>query len=104
MAVKSFIFHCLPRSLGLVAMHQSISGAPMHSLGNCGFSVLGVEHKQILHGPEFGGGGGVRSPGSSRGEGGGTIKSLSWGQYHFVFELSLNIASYRPGRSFLGHK
>ena len=58
MAVKSFIFHCLPRSLGLVAMHQSISGAPMHSLGNCGFSVLGVEHKQILHGPEFGGGGG----------------------------------------------
>ena len=49
-------------------------------------------------------GGGVRSPGSSRGEGRGTIKSLSWGQYHFVCELSLNIASYRPGRSFLGHK
>ena len=31
-------------------------------------------------------------------------KSLSRGEYHFVFDLSPNIASYRPGRSFLGHK
>ena len=26
------------------------------------------------------------------------------GQYHFVFDLSSNITSYRPGRSFLGHE
>ena len=36
--------------------------------------------------------------------GGWTIKSLSRGQYHFIFNLSLNIVSYRSGRSFVGHK
>ena len=50
------------------------------------------------------GGGGVRGPGNSRGEGGWAIKSLSRGKYHFVFDLSSNIASYRSSRSFLGHK
>ena len=49
-------------------------------------------------------GGGDRGPGNSRGEGGWTIKSLSRGKYHFVFDLSSNIASYRTGGSFLGHK
>ena len=39
--------------------------------------------------------------GNSRGEGGWTIKSLSEGKYHFVFNLSLNIASYRTGRSLI---
>ena len=39
MAVESFIFHCLPRSCGSVAMHQSISGALIHSLANCGVFV-----------------------------------------------------------------
>ena len=53
---------------------------------------------------KFQGGGGVRGPGNSRWEGGWTIKSLSRGQYHFVFNLSSNIASYRSGRSFVGHK
>ena len=53
---------------------------------------------------KFQGGGRVRGPGNSRGEGGWTIKSLSRDQYHFVFNLSSNIAYYRPGRSFLGHK
>ena len=53
---------------------------------------------------EIPGGWGVRGPGNSRGEGGWTIKSLSEGKYHFVFDLSSNIASYRTGRSFLGHK
>ena len=42
--------------------------------------------------------------GNSRGEGGWTIKSLSRGKYHFVFDLSSNIASYQTGGSFLGHK
>ena len=50
------------------------------------------------------GGGGVRGPGNSRGEGGWTIKSLSGGKYHFIFDLSSNIASYRTVRSFLEHK
>ena len=53
---------------------------------------------------KFQGGGGVRGPGNSRGEGGWTIKSLSGGKYHFLFGLSLNIASYRTVRSFLEHK
>jgi len=39
-------------------------------------------------------GGGVRGSGKTRGDG---------GQYHFVFDQSWNIASYRPGRVFLGH-
>ena len=47
-----------------------------------------------------GGGGGVRGPGNSRGEGGWTIKSLSGGKYHFIFDLSSNTASYRTVRSF----
>ena len=38
------------------------------------------------------------------GRGGWTIKSLSEGKYHFIFDLSSNIASYRTGRSFLRHK
>ena len=46
--------------------------------------------------------GGIRGPGNSRREGGWTIKSLSRG--YFLFDLSSNVASYRPGRSFLGHK
>ena len=53
---------------------------------------------------KFQGGGGVRGPGNSRGEGGWTIKSLSGGKYHFIFDLSSNIASYRTVRSFLEHK
>ena len=53
---------------------------------------------------KFQGGGGVRGPGNSRGEGGWTIKSLSGGKYHFIFDLSSNIASYQTVRSFLGHK
>ena len=53
---------------------------------------------------KFQGGRGVRSPGNSRGEGGWTMNHFSGGQYHFVFDLSSNIASYRAGRSFLGHK
>ena len=53
---------------------------------------------------EIPGGWGVRGPGNSRREAGWTIKSLSGGKYHFVFDMSLNIASYRTGRSFLGHK
>ena len=53
---------------------------------------------------KFQGGGGVRGLGNSRGEGGWTIKSLSGDKYHFVFDLSSNIASYRTGKSFLGHK
>ena len=39
---------------------------------------------------KFQGGGGVRGPGNSRGEGGWTIKSLSGGKYHFIFDLSSN--------------
>ena len=50
------------------------------------------------------GGGGVRGPGNSIEEGGWTIKSLSRGQYHFIFDLSSNIASYRPGRSFSSYR
>ena len=53
---------------------------------------------------KFQGGGGVRGPGNSRAEGGWTIKSLSRGQYHFVFNLSSNIASYQSGRLLVGHK
>ena len=48
-------------------------------------------------------GGGQRPRKFQRG-GGLDNKSLSRGEYHFVFDLSSNIASYRPGRSFLGHK
>ena len=47
---------------------------------------------------------GVRGPGNSRGDGGWTIKSLSRGKYHFIFNLSSNIASYWNVRSFLEHK
>ena len=53
---------------------------------------------------KFQGSGGIRGPGNSRGEGGWTIKSLSGGKYHFIFDLSSNIASYRTVRSFLEHK
>ena len=53
---------------------------------------------------KFQGGGGVRGPGNSRGEGGWTIKSLSGGKYHFIFDLSSNIASYQTVKSFLEHK
>ena len=67
------------------------------------------ENIQTHHGGNLkfqggGGGGGVRGPGNSRGEGGWTIKSLSGGKYHFIFDLSSNIASYRTVRSFLEHK
>ena len=34
----------------------------------------------------------------------GQLNYIPEGQYHFVFDLSSNIASYRRGRSFLGHK
>ena len=34
----------------------------------------------------------------------GVGQSLSRGQYHFVFNLSSNIASYQSGRLFVGHK
>ena len=53
---------------------------------------------------EIPGGWGVRGPGNSRGEGAWTIKSLSGSKYHFIFDLSSNIASYRTVRSFLEHK
>ena len=37
--------------------------------------------------------------------GGGLDNKITFGgKYHFVFNLSLNIASYRTGRSFLAHK
>ena len=38
------------------------------------------------------------------GRGVGPLNHFPGGQYHFLFDLSSNIASYRPGRSFLGHK
>ena len=54
------------------------------------------KYPDLRHGGnwKFQGGGGVRDPGNSRGEGGWKIKSLSGGKYHFIFDLSSNIASY----------
>ena len=65
------------------------------------------KYPDLHHGGNWkfqGGGGGVRGPGNSRGEGGWTIKSLSRDKYHVIFDLSSNIASYQTVRSFLEHK
>ena len=48
--------------------------------------------------------GGSETQEISEGRGVGQSNHFPGGQYHFVFDLSSNIASYRPGRSFLGHK
>ena len=45
---------------------------------------------------KFGGGGEGQRPRKFQRGGGWTIKSLSRGQYHFVFDPSSNIAFYRP--------
>ena len=48
--------------------------------------------------------GGSKTQEIPEGRGVGQSNHFPGGQYHFVFDLSSNIASYRPGRSFLGRK
>ena len=67
-----------------------------------------TKYPDLHHGGNWkfqgGGGGGGQRPRKFQRGGGWTIKSLSGGKYHFVFDLSSNITSYRTGRSFLRHK
>ena len=48
--------------------------------------------------------GGLETQEIPEGRGVGQSNHFPGGQYHFVFDLSSNIASYRPCRSFLGHR
>ena len=59
-----------------------------HNGGNWKFQGLGGSETQEI--PE--------------GRGVGRSNHFPGGQYRFIFDLSSNIASFQPGRSFLEHK